>query len=181
MARGFLKKSGEGPSIRTITSASAREYTREFLSPSEMQPYEVAEILGSDIDSGLTKSGVARARRKYGGNIIREELSLSFGQSLKKQLLGIHGLLVLLCAVILYIFTPDPLYMLLAVCAARDFGFIDDAELAGVKEITLIHGKGTGALRAGVQAYLRTHPQVKSFRIGAYGEGDAGVTVVTLR
>ena len=59
--------------------------------------------------------------------------------------------------------------------------FIDDAELAGVKEITLIHGKGTGALRAGVQAYLRTHPQVKSFRIGAYGEGDAGVTVVTLR
>ena len=118
MARGFLKKSGEGPSIRTITSASAREYTREFLSPSEMQPYEVAEILGSDIDSGLTKSGVARARRKYGGNIIREELSLSFGQSLKKQLLGIHGLLVLLCAVILYIFTPDPLYMLLAVCAA---------------------------------------------------------------
>lgn len=118
MARDFLKKSGEGPSIRTITSASAREYTREFLSPSEMQPYEVAEILGSDIDSGLTKSGVARARRKYGGNIIREELSLSFGQSLKKQLLGIHGLLVLLCAVILYIFTPDPLYMLLAVCAA---------------------------------------------------------------
>lgn len=59
--------------------------------------------------------------------------------------------------------------------------FIDDAELAGVKEITLIHGKGSGALRAGVQAYLRTHPQVKSFRIGAYGEGDAGVTVVTLR
>lgn len=118
MARSFLKKSEEGPSIRTITSASAREYTREFLSPSEMQPYEVAEILGSDIDNGLTKAGVAHARRKYGSNIIKEELSLSFGQSLKKQLLGIHGLLVLLCAVILYIFTPDPLYMLLAVCAA---------------------------------------------------------------
>lgn len=83
-----------------------------------MQPYEVAEILGSDIDNGLTKAGVAHARRKYGSNIIKEELSLSFGQSLKKQLLGIHGLLVLLCAVILYIFTPDPLYMLLAVCAA---------------------------------------------------------------
>lgn len=118
MARSFLKKSEEGPSIRTITSASAREYTREFLSPSEMQPYEVAEILGSDIDNGLTKAGVAHARRKYGSNIIKEELSLSFGQSLKKQLLGIHGLLVLLCAVILFIFTPDPLYMLLAVCAA---------------------------------------------------------------
>ena len=59
--------------------------------------------------------------------------------------------------------------------------FIDDAEMAGIGQISLIHGKGTGALRTGVQAYLKNHPRVKSFRIGAYGEGDAGVTVVTLR
>lgn len=59
--------------------------------------------------------------------------------------------------------------------------FIDDAMITGIKEFSIIHGKGTGALRAGVQAYLKTHPRVKSYRLGAYGEGDAGVTVVTLK
>ncbi len=59
--------------------------------------------------------------------------------------------------------------------------YIDDSELTGIKEFAVIHGKGTGALRAGVQNYLRQNPRVKSFRMGAYGEGDAGVTVVTLK
>ena len=59
--------------------------------------------------------------------------------------------------------------------------FIDDCVLAGRKEVNIIHGKGTGALRSGVQAYLKRHAKVDSFRIGAYGEGDAGVTVVTLK
>ena len=59
--------------------------------------------------------------------------------------------------------------------------FIDDCIRTGRTEFNIIHGKGTGALRAGVQGYLKTHPRVKSFRIGAYGEGDAGVTVVTLK
>ncbi len=59
--------------------------------------------------------------------------------------------------------------------------FIDDCVRTGRTEFNIIHGKGTGALRAGVQNYLKTHPRVKSFRIGAYGEGDAGVTIVTLK
>ena len=59
--------------------------------------------------------------------------------------------------------------------------FIDDCIRTGRTEFNIIHGKGTGALREGVQNYLKTHPRVKSFRIGAYGEGDAGVTVVTLK
>ena len=59
--------------------------------------------------------------------------------------------------------------------------FIDDCIRTGRTEFNIIHGKGTGALRAGVQNYLKTHPRVKSFRIGAYSEGDAGVTVVTLK
>ena len=59
--------------------------------------------------------------------------------------------------------------------------FIDDCIRTGRTEFNIIHGKGTGALRAGVQNYLKTHPRVKSFRIGAYGEGDAGVTIVTLK
>ncbi len=59
--------------------------------------------------------------------------------------------------------------------------YIDDACIHGRTEISIIHGKGTGALRQGVQTYLKRHPKVKSFRLGNYGEGDAGVTVVTLK
>ena len=59
--------------------------------------------------------------------------------------------------------------------------FIDNALITGVHEFYVVHGKGTGALRSGVQQYLKGHPRVKAYRIGAYGEGDAGVTVVTLK
>ncbi|MBQ9941518.1 MAG: Smr/MutS family protein, partial [Christensenellaceae bacterium] len=59
--------------------------------------------------------------------------------------------------------------------------YLDDAFLAGLKEVSIVHGKGTGALRAGVQNYLRRHPHVDSFRLGKYGEGETGVTVVTLK
>jgi len=59
--------------------------------------------------------------------------------------------------------------------------FIDNASITGVSEFSIVHGKGTGALRTGVQAYLKRNPRVKAYRIGAYGEGDAGVTIVTLK
>lgn len=59
--------------------------------------------------------------------------------------------------------------------------YLDDAYNAGLSEVNIIHGKGTGALRAGVQAFLKRHPLVEGYRMGSYGEGDAGVTVVTLK
>jgi DNA mismatch repair protein MutS2 len=57
---------------------------------------------------------------------------------------------------------------------------IDDAVLAGLHRIDVIHGKGTGALRKKVNDYLSSHPRVKSFRMGEWNEGGAGVTVVEL-
>ena len=59
--------------------------------------------------------------------------------------------------------------------------YLLSAQLQGLHEVNIIHGKGTGALRAGIQAYLKNHSRVKSFRNGNYGEGDFGVTVVTLK
>ncbi len=59
--------------------------------------------------------------------------------------------------------------------------FIDNAVMAGLPQITVIHGKGTGVLRAAVQQHLRRHPSVKSYRLGTYGEGEDGVTIVELK
>ncbi len=59
--------------------------------------------------------------------------------------------------------------------------FLDDAVLCGLERVTVIHGKGTGALRAAVHQHLRGHRQVKGFRLGTYGEGETGVTIVELK
>ncbi len=59
--------------------------------------------------------------------------------------------------------------------------FLDRASRMHLPQVTIIHGKGTGVLRAGVQKHLRKCPQVKSFRLGTYGEGESGVTIVELK
>ena len=59
--------------------------------------------------------------------------------------------------------------------------YIDNCLMSGLDQVSIIHGKGTGALRAGIQDYLKRDKRVRSYRMGAYGEGDAGVTVVTLK
>ncbi len=59
--------------------------------------------------------------------------------------------------------------------------YLDDAALAHLESVTIIHGKGTGALRSAVTDMLRHHPHVKSSRLGKYGEGEAGVTVVEIK
>lgn len=57
--------------------------------------------------------------------------------------------------------------------------FLDDAMLSHAAQVTIVHGKGTGALRKGIHDYLRRQKFVKSYRAGEFGEGDAGVTIVT--
>ena len=57
--------------------------------------------------------------------------------------------------------------------------YLDDAYLAHLENVRVVHGKGTGALRKAIQQHLKRIKYVKSFRQGEYGEGDAGVTIVT--
>jgi len=59
--------------------------------------------------------------------------------------------------------------------------YLDDAQISGAEEVRLVHGKGTGALRQGIQKFLRSHRGVKSFAIAPFSEGGDGVTVVELK
>jgi DNA mismatch repair protein MutS2 len=66
-----------------------------------------------------------------------------------------------------------------AVLAAERY--IDSAVMAKLKTVTIIHGKGTGALRTAIQQMLKRNKCVKSYRLGRFGEGESGVTVVELK
>ena len=59
--------------------------------------------------------------------------------------------------------------------------YLDDAMIAGLTSVRVVHGKGTGALRKGIHEYLRTLKFVKSYKLAEFGEGDAGVTIVTFK
>ena len=58
--------------------------------------------------------------------------------------------------------------------------FLDDSALAGLQSVRIIHGKGTGKLKNGIHKFLKSNPHAKSFRLGTFGEGEMGVTVVEL-
>ncbi len=59
--------------------------------------------------------------------------------------------------------------------------FLDDLLLSGLTECTIIHGKGTGALRAGITQYLKSDPRIRTFRLGTFGEGENGVTIAEIK
>ena len=59
--------------------------------------------------------------------------------------------------------------------------YLDDCAIAKLSPVRIVHGKGTGKLREGIHKFLKTNPHVKSFRLGTFGEGEMGVTVVELK
>ena len=59
--------------------------------------------------------------------------------------------------------------------------FLDNAALSRLEQVRIVHGKGTGTLGKGIQSYLKTHPHVKSYRYGTFGEGEMGVTIVEIK
>ena len=80
-------------------------------------------------------------------------------------------------------FSPELILLGQTVAEALDNleAFLEEATKQGVSEVRIVHGKGTYTLRSAVQNYLRHSPYCKSFRSGRYGEGETGVTIVTLR
>src|SRR5699024_6025274 len=56
--------------------------------------------------------------------------------------------------------------------------YVDDALVQGYPRVTIIHGKGTGALRKGVEKFIQKHPYIKSHRLGSQNEGGSGVTII---
>ena len=64
---------------------------------------------------------------------------------------------------------------------AQIIGFLDSAVLANLEEVRIVHGMGTGKLRAGIHEFLKKQNHVESFRLGKYGEGDTGVTIVKIK
>ena len=59
--------------------------------------------------------------------------------------------------------------------------YLDNCYLSHFSPVRIVHGKGTGKLRQGIHSYLKNNPHVKSFRLGTFGEGEMGVTVVELK
>lgn len=59
--------------------------------------------------------------------------------------------------------------------------YLDDANIAKLETVRIVHGKGTGKLKVGIHTFLKKHPHVKSYRMGTFGEGEMGVTVVTIK
>jgi len=59
--------------------------------------------------------------------------------------------------------------------------YLDTASLSSLEAVRIIHGKGTGILRKGIQNFLKTHKHVKTFRSGTFGEGEMGVTIVEIK
>jgi DNA mismatch repair protein MutS2 len=111
---------------------------------------------GTDRGANRSHSGNSRVRKGSSGSGVRMEKALNAETEI--NLLGMR---------------VDE------ACAALD-KFIDDAVIAHIDTVRIIHGKGTGKLREGVHAYLRSNRSVKSFHLAEYGQGDAGVTIAEL-
>ena len=58
--------------------------------------------------------------------------------------------------------------------------YLDSCVMNGLSSVRIVHGKGTGTLKKGIHKFLKSHPHVKSFRLGTFGEGEDGVTIVEL-
>jgi DNA mismatch repair protein MutS2 len=130
----------------------------------------VIDIVGDNaiVKTGMAKTKIALSKLSY----VPDNLSVK-----KKQTKGItvpHNTVSLKKEIDLRGQTGDDAWFMVD-------SYIDSAIVQGYKTVTLVHGKGTGALRAALWQYLRNDKRVRSYRLGRYGEGDTGVTILELK
>ncbi len=100
--------------IKTVLSTENDE--EMIFSPEEMQPFEVAEALESDLIDGKTQKAVKKARRLFGANDVKSEFRLSFREGLKNQIKGLTGIFLFISSFLMYLFRPDePTYLVMTV------------------------------------------------------------------
>lgn len=103
--------------IKTVSGEQGEDNIT--FSPEEMQPFEVAEALESDLISGKTEKQVRRAKRLFGVNDTRGEFRLSFRESLRNQLKGMTPLFLMICSLVMYLFrTDEPTYLIISIVIA---------------------------------------------------------------
>lgn len=153
-ATGIIVKGPDSRGTYVLQSGSLRlNVTKNAL----RYPIEGQESSKPKDTAGRARSrAVPQNRQKGGANDIRLQRSASTMPEI--QLLGM---------------TVDE-----AITALDQY--LDDCVLSNIETVRIVHGKGTGALRSAVSQHLRQDKRVKSFRLGAYGEGDDGVTIATL-
>ncbi|MDO5417730.1 MAG: endonuclease MutS2 [Lachnospiraceae bacterium] len=117
------------------------------------------ELLHEQEITGPTLTGASGTRKGTGSGKSRIQMSKSATVSPEVNLIGM---------------TVDE------ACAVLD-KYLDDAYLSHLPSVRVVHGRGTGALKAGVHKYLKRLKYVKEFRLGEFGEGDSGVTIVTFK
>ncbi|PKM62809.1 MAG: hypothetical protein CVU97_03470 [Firmicutes bacterium HGW-Firmicutes-21] len=100
--------------IRTITSASSDNQDTEVFFPAGMQPFEVAEYLDTDLVIGLSRKQIKRRAAKQGANIIHSEFKLSFMQSIRSQIKGLLGIMLIASSLIMYAFDRQYSYLAMA-------------------------------------------------------------------
>ena len=105
---------GDINKIRTVTSDSGRQYDSGSFFPAGMQPFEVAEFLDSDLIGGLNLKQIKKRISRHGANIITNEFRLTFKQSLKNQIKGLIGPLLIACSLLMYVFESQYTYLALA-------------------------------------------------------------------
>ena len=133
-----------------------------------------AEVLSVNADGSLElKAGIMTVKAK------QNEVYLLEGEKIKKKQLSYSVSSNSPKRVVSSEIDLRGMESIEAVTAAEMY--IDNAVMAKLKTVTIIHGKGTGALRQAVQQMLRRNKAVKSFRLGRFGEGESGVTVVELK
>ena len=133
-----------------------------------------AEVISVSPDRVLTlRAGIMNVTAK------EDEVLLVEGQSLKPKSSSSSGSATLRAAAFPAEVDLRGMEVIDALLTAEQY--LDGAVMAKLKTVTIIHGKGTGALRSAVQSMLRHNKSVKSFRLGRFGEGEAGVTIVELK